>query len=126
MRCVMSSSISTASAPETSTAGAPAISIACAPAPDPSWLLARWRDMQRIRRAEEAIADMVETGEARCPCHLYIGQEAIASGVCAALEPTDTIWGGHRSHGHYLAKGGSLEGLFAEVLGKATGCSEGR
>jgi len=82
--------------------------------------------MQRIRRAEEAIADMVETGEARCPCHLYIGQEAIASGVCAVLEPADTIWGGHRSHGHYLAKGGSIEGLFAEVLGKATGCSEGR
>ncbi len=99
---------------------------ASAPAPDPSWLLARWREMQRIRRAEEIIADMVETGEARCPCHLYIGQEAIASGVCAALESNDTIWGGHRSHGHYLAKGGSLEGLFAEVLGKVTGCSEGR
>jgi pyruvate dehydrogenase E1 component alpha subunit len=82
--------------------------------------------MQLIRRAEEAIAGMVESGEARCPCHLYIGQEAIASGVCAALNREDTIWGGHRSHGHYLAKGGSLEGLFAEVLGKVTGCSEGR
>jgi pyruvate dehydrogenase E1 component alpha subunit len=95
-------------------------------APDPSWLLARWREMQRIRRAEETIADMIEAGEARCPCHLYIGQEAIASGVCSALEQKDTIWGGHRSHGHYLAKGGSIEGLFAEVLGKVTGCSEGR
>lgn len=106
----------------TSTASATSLS----PALEPSWLLARWREMQRIRRAEEIIADMVETGEARCPCHLYIGQEAIASGVCAALEQSDTIWGGHRSHGHYLAKGGSLEGLFAEVLGKVTGCSEGR
>lgn len=101
-------------------------STASALAPDPAWLLERWREMQLIRRAEEAIADMVETGEARCPCHLYIGQEAVASGICAALDRDDTIWGGHRSHGHYLAKGGSLVGLFAEVLGKATGCSEGR
>ena len=46
--------------------------------------------------------------EARCPCHLYIGQEAVAAGVCAALLREDSVWGGHRSHGHYLAKGGSL------------------
>lgn len=82
--------------------------------------------MLRIRLAEEAIARMSESGEARCPCHLSIGQEAVAAGVCAALDPADTIWGGHRSHGHYLAKGGSLEGLFAEVLGKTTGCAGGR
>jgi pyruvate dehydrogenase E1 component alpha subunit len=82
--------------------------------------------MLRIRRAEEAIARMSESGEARCPCHLSIGQEAVAAGVCAALGSLDTIWGGHRSHGHYLAKGGSLEGLFAEVLGKTTGCAGGR
>ena len=90
------------------------------------WLLERWGVMLRIRRAEEAIAAMVESGEARCPCHLYIGQEAIAAGVCAALTRSDTLWGGHRSHGHYLAKGGSLTGLFAEVLGRETGCSGGR
>lgn len=100
--------------------------VSLAPAKDSTWLLERWRDMQRIRRAEETIGDMVETGEVRCPCHLYIGQEAVASGVCAALTHQDTVWGGHRSHGHYLAKGGSLKGLFAEVLGKVTGCSEGR
>ncbi len=82
--------------------------------------------MLRIRRAEETIAQMSESGEARCPCHLSIGQEAVAAGVCAALGSLDTIWGGHRSHGHYLAKGGSLEGLFAEVLGKTTGCASGR
>jgi len=85
-----------------------------------------WKTMLRIRRAEEAVARMVESGEARCPCHLYIGQEAIAAGVCAALTREDTIWGGHRSHGHYLAKGGSLEAMFAEILGKETGCSGGR
>jgi pyruvate dehydrogenase E1 component alpha subunit len=90
------------------------------------WLLDRWSTMLRIRRAEEAIAQMVESGETRTPCHLYIGQEAIAAGVSAALTAQDTVWGGHRSHGHYLAKGGSLEGLFAEVLGKTTGCSNGR
>jgi TPP-dependent pyruvate/acetoin dehydrogenase alpha subunit len=91
-----------------------------------AWRLDRWKTMQRIRRAEETIAAMVESGEARCPCHLYIGQEAVAAGVCAALERQDTVWGGHRSHGHYLAKGGPLEGLFAEVLGKLTGCAGGR
>jgi len=82
--------------------------------------------MVRIRMAEEAVGRMVETGEARCPCHLYIGQEAIASGVCAALDAADTVWGGHRSHGHYLARGGSLEAMFAEILGRTTGCSGGR
>ena len=89
-------------------------------------LLQQWTTMVRIRLAEEVVARMVESGEARCPCHLYIGQEAIAAGVCAALDQADTVWGGHRSHGHYLAKGGSLYGLFAEILGKAAGCSGGR
>jgi len=84
--------------------------------------LDRWRTMYRIRRAEEAIASMPDTG----PCHLCIGQEAVAAGVCAALRREDSVWGGHRSHGHYLAKGGSLEGLFAEILGKTNGCSGGR
>jgi acetoin:2,6-dichlorophenolindophenol oxidoreductase subunit alpha len=85
-----------------------------------------WQMMTRIRLAEEAVASLVESGEAGCPCHLYIGQEAIAAGVCAALEINDTVWGGHRSHGHYLAKGGSLPAMFAEILGKSTGCSGGR
>jgi pyruvate dehydrogenase E1 component alpha subunit len=90
------------------------------------WLLGRWETMLRIRRAEEAVAQMVESGEAAGPCHLYIGQEAIAAGVCAALTREDTVWGGHRSHGHYLAKGGSMEALFAEILGRSSGCSAGR
>jgi acetoin:2,6-dichlorophenolindophenol oxidoreductase subunit alpha len=97
-----------------------------APSLTTNWLLECWTTMTLIRRAEEAIADMVESGEARCPCHLYIGQEAVATGVCAALQREDTLWGGHRSHGHYLAKGGSLSGLFAEILGKITGCASGR
>ncbi len=93
---------------------------------DTEWLLDRWETMFLIRRTEETIAGMIEAGEVTCPCHLCIGQEAIAAGVCAALEPEDTIWGGHRSHGHYLAKGGSLEAMLAEILGKITGCSRGR
>ncbi|MDP9114279.1 MAG: thiamine pyrophosphate-dependent dehydrogenase E1 component subunit alpha [Acidobacteriota bacterium] len=90
------------------------------------WLINRWETMTLIRRAEERIAAMVESGEVGCPCHLYIGQEAIAAGVCAALRVDDTVWGGHRSHGHYLAKGGSLAGLFGEVLLRASGCAGGR
>jgi len=90
------------------------------------WLLARWRTMFLIRTVEETIARMVSSGEVQCPCHLCIGQEAVAAGVCTALLEQDSVWGGHRSHGHYLVKGGSIEALFAEVLGKTTGCSGGR
>ena len=86
----------------------------------------RWfRSMLKIRLAEEAIAGMVESGEARCPCHLGIGQEAVAVGVAEHLRATDRCFGAHRSHSHYLALGGSLDELIAEVLGKVTGCSRG-
>jgi pyruvate dehydrogenase E1 component alpha subunit len=68
----------------------------------------------------------VEAGEITTPCHLYIGQEAVATGVCAALRTEDTIWGGHRSHGHYLAKGGDMDAMMAELYGRVTGCSHGR
>ena len=82
--------------------------------------------MLRIRLFEERAADLVEAGEIKTACHLYIGQEAIATGVCAALQREDYVWGGHRSHGHYLAKGGNLLAMMAELFGKATGCSKGR
>ncbi len=82
--------------------------------------------MLRIRLIEERVADLVEAGEILTPCHLTIGQEAIAAGVCANLKPTDSIWGGHRSHGHYLAKGGDIKKMLAELFGKAGGCSKGR
>src|ERR1700680_4325723 len=90
------------------------------------WLLEQWTVMVRIRLVEETIAHMVDPREVGCPCHLAIGQEAIAAGGCAALTSEDTIWGGHRSHGSYLAKGGALPALLAEVLGRTTGCSGGR
>jgi len=88
-------------------------------------LLAQLSRMHLIRRAEEQVGDLVTSGEARCPCHLAIGQEACAVGVAAAFRPGDRAFGAHRSHGHYLALGGDLGALFAEVLGRASGCSGG-
>ena len=84
-----------------------------------------FESMLRIRLAEEAIGDMVESGEAKCPCHLGIGQEAVAVAVADHTRPTDRCFGAHRSHSHYLALGGSLDELMAEVLGRDTGCSRG-
>lgn len=88
-------------------------------------LLAQLERMILIRRAEEHVADLVSSGDARCPCHLAIGQEACAVGVAAAFRSGDRAFGAHRSHGHYLALGGDLDAMFAEILGKATGCSGG-
>ncbi len=88
--------------------------------------LALYRDMLRIRRVEEAIARLYPEQEMRCPTHLCIGQEAIPVGVSAHLKPTDYVFSGHRSHGHYLAKGGSLKAMLAELYGRSTGCALGR
>ncbi len=91
----------------------------------PSALLDGLHKMIVIRLAEEAIADMAIAGHAKCPVHLAIGQEGVAVGVAAHLRKTDRAFGCHRSHSHYLAMGGDVRKLFAEVLGKATGCSHG-
>lgn len=92
---------------------------------DPNWLLAGLEKMLLIRKAEEKIADMVTAGKIQCPCHLAIGQEAVAVGVAKHLRPTDRGFGTHRSHSHFLACGAPVEELMAEVLGKETGCSKG-
>lgn len=84
------------------------------------------RGMLRIRRVEEAIAERYAEQEMRCPTHLCIGQEAIAIGVCAVLERNDKVFSNHRAHGHFLAKGGSLKAMIAELYGRATGCCGGR
>ncbi len=88
--------------------------------------LALFRSMLRIRRIEEALGDRYAEQEMRCPMHLCIGQEAIAVGVCAALSSQDVVFGNHRAHGHYLAKGGNLKAMIAELYGRATGCCGGR
>ncbi len=82
--------------------------------------------MLLIRYAETRIAQRVQEKKIRTPCHLYIGQEADAVGVCAVLRNTDYVFSTHRSHGHFLAKGGSLEKLFSEVYCRKSGCSGGR
>lgn len=84
------------------------------------------RTMLRIRIFEEKAAECVEAGEIQCPVHLYIGQEAVATGVCAALAKSDHVWGNHRSHGHYLAKGGDMNALMAELFCRQHGCARGR
>lgn len=89
-------------------------------------LRAMYTMMTRIRRLEEKIAELVSLNEINCPCHLYIGEEAVATGVCTALNKEDWVFSTHRSHGHYIAKGGSMKTLMAELYGKITGCSKGR
>lgn len=87
--------------------------------------LSLFKTLLKIRLVEEAIGDLVERKEVNCPCHLAIGQEAVATGVCQALDNQDWAYGTHRSHAHFIAKGGSISGLVHEVFGKAEGCSKG-
>lgn len=82
--------------------------------------------MLRIRVCEESFIEPILNGEVHCPVHLYSGEEAVAAGICASLKETDYIFGNHRSHGHFLAKGGSMNELAAEIYCKETGCSRGR
>jgi len=82
--------------------------------------------MLRIRRFEEKIVDVYCDQDMKTPVHLYIGQEAVAAGVCANLRREDYVFSTHRSHGHYLAKGGDMKGLMAELYGRRTGCSRGK
>lgn len=89
-------------------------------------LLDLYRVMVAIRQAEESFVPVILDGTIRCPVHLYTGQEAVAAGVCAHLDERDYILGSHRSHGHFLAKGGTIAKLVAEVYCRETGCSRGR
>jgi pyruvate dehydrogenase E1 component alpha subunit len=83
-------------------------------------------DMQRIRSFEKRLGELIIKEEIKTPCHLCIGQEAVAVGICSALKKQDYVFGNHRSHGHYLAKGGDIKELMAEIFGRKTGCSKGR
>jgi len=82
--------------------------------------------MLRIRLCEESFVDPILDGEIHTPCHLYSGEEAVAVGICAALTDRDYVFGSHRSHGHFLAKGGSLREMAAEIFCRETGCARGR
>jgi TPP-dependent pyruvate/acetoin dehydrogenase alpha subunit len=93
---------------------------------DLSLSLELFREMLRIRLIEEVIAHRYHEQNMRCPVHLSIGQEGIAVGVCKAIRPTDYLVSNHRAHAHYLAKGGNLRAMIAEIYGKSTGCCLGR
>ncbi len=89
-------------------------------------LLSLYRTMQTIRRTEEHLARAHQRGLVHGACHTYVGQEAIAAGVCAHLNTDDTVFSTHRGHGHALAKGVTPRELAAELFGRREGCSRGR
>jgi len=84
------------------------------------------RDMCRMRYCEEALVAPINTGEVKTPCHLYSGQEAVAAGVLANFTRKDYVFGTHRSHGHFLAMGGTPRRMMAEIFCRETGCAKGR
>jgi pyruvate dehydrogenase E1 component alpha subunit len=88
--------------------------------------LAMFREALRIRLIEEEIVTRYGEQEMRCPTHICIGQEAPPVGVSAHLQAQDYVFSAHRSHGHYLAKGGDLGAMIAELYGRATGCAAGK
>jgi 2-oxoisovalerate dehydrogenase E1 component len=88
--------------------------------------LALYRTMQTIRQCEEGLARSYAAGLIHGACHTYVGEEAIATGVCAHLSERDAVFSTHRGHGHALAKGVTPRELFAELFGRETGCSHGR
>ena len=85
-----------------------------------------FREMLLIRRFEEKVEDRFRAGELPGFLHVAIGQEATATGVCAALEREDVIASTHRAHGHAIAKGTPIERIMAELYGKVEGCSGAR
>lgn len=85
-----------------------------------------YRAVLRIRRMEEAIVAIYHTDKVKSPVHLSIGQEAISVGVCDVLRPGDIAFGTYRGHALYLAKGGDLRRMAAELYGKVTGCGRGK
>jgi len=89
-------------------------------------LLSLYRTMQVIRQCEEQLARSHQRGLVHGACHTYVGEEAIATGVCAHLRKSDVVFSTHRGHGHALAKGLPPRELIAELYGRETGCSRGR
>lgn len=85
-----------------------------------------FRSMYLIRRCEERIADIYPTDKIKSPVHLSIGQEAVAVGVCDRLGPADVVAGTYRGHALYMAKGGNLPAMMAELYGKSGGCAAGK
>jgi len=89
-------------------------------------LMWMYETMVKIRLHENKAAELFAQGKIKGFVHLYVGEEAVAVGVMAALKPGDVITGTHRSHGHYIAKGGDIKASFAELFGKRTGSNKGK
>ncbi|MGH6801909.1 MAG: thiamine pyrophosphate-dependent dehydrogenase E1 component subunit alpha [Methyloceanibacter sp.] len=85
-----------------------------------------YRSLYRIRRVEEEIVRIYPTDKIKSPVHLSIGQEAVAVGVCETLRREDVVFGSYRGHAMYLAKGGDLKRMIAELYGKVTGIAKGK
>ena len=91
-----------------------------------SQLLALYRKMLVIRRTEEQLAKSHQQGLIHGACHTYVGEEAIATGVCANLRDDDAVFSTHRGHGHAIAKGHDIQLMLAELMGKESGYCHGR
>ena len=85
-----------------------------------------YRSLYRIRRTEEEVARIYPSDKIKSPVHLSIGQESIPVAVCEALDRRDVVFGTYRGHALYLAKGGDLGRMMAELYGKVTGCARGK
>ncbi len=93
---------------------------------DREFLLRLFRSMLRIRIIEEEIEKRYHEDQMKTPIHLVIGQEATSVGCCAALTDTDLLYSSHRTHGNYLAKGGDLKAMLAEMFCRVNGCAGSR
>jgi len=92
----------------------------------PNLLISLHQDLLKVRLTEETLAERYKQQEMRTPAHFGSGQEGVAVGVCHALQTNDVVFTHHRSHNHFLAKGGTTYELAAELYGRADGCSGGR
>ena len=88
--------------------------------------LSIYRKMQLLRAVEETIASKYHENKMRCPVHLAIGQEAVSATFSEVVKKSDFAMSSHRAHLHFLAKGGSLRAMIAEIYGKKSGCSSGK
>jgi TPP-dependent pyruvate/acetoin dehydrogenase alpha subunit len=110
----------------TGTMSNPAPGLIASQLPSPEILERLYRSLRLIRRAEEEVARIYPSDQIKSPVHLSIGQEAVSVGVCDVLRPDDVVSPTYRGHAAFLAKGGSLRGLMAELFGKSTGVAGGK
>ena len=94
--------------------------------PDTALLRRLYHALYRIRRVEEEIVRIYPTDKIKSPSHMSLGQESVSVGICEALRPTDIVFATYRSHAAYLAKGGDLKRMTAELYGKVDGAARGK